>query len=506
MTEAHLQDLELSAYLDGETDAAARPRVEAHLAACAACRDALSGLRALQAGLREVPVPEPEASYWTEFAERVEARIEATSAVPRAKATSPTRGYERLTGWLFPSGHFGWVRAAGALAALTLVTVVGLRGVGDLAVRAPARSPKPETALEAPGSLAENAAREPLINPPPGSTRPSSPQPTSTSDERFALDKKQAATGTGSAVGGQQTKADAGPRADHALAGRVEESRPGAPAAEAVAPSQPGQPPPVVMEWSGVSGAAPPPTPAASSVDREPGSIGLRRQAAAAPETVSVPGGTADLANRGPADSALPRDRIVALLEAGPSSAPAAPTEKLKSLLGKERPSLDKDEKSNANLQVRMAVPANELESAVQRFVGAALEADTAQAREVYAALGASAAPGTGEALNAMRRWLDALPRAPAAGVELDRGLRMRNSAPATGAEPWLALDALVWPRRDAPQLQGAAERLARELAASAPSDARARDRARAWLQWLAVRAPDPATRSRWDELLRRLP
>ena len=55
-----LRDEELSAYVDGQLDAAARARVDAHLETCDACRDGLAELRGLRQALSELPhVPAP---------------------------------------------------------------------------------------------------------------------------------------------------------------------------------------------------------------------------------------------------------------------------------------------------------------------------------------------------------------------------------------------------------------------------------------------------------------
>lgn len=52
----HVSDLpELSAYLDGELDAAAQQRVSTHLAACTACAARFAELQALSTGFRALP-------------------------------------------------------------------------------------------------------------------------------------------------------------------------------------------------------------------------------------------------------------------------------------------------------------------------------------------------------------------------------------------------------------------------------------------------------------------
>ena len=50
-----IRDEDLSAYVDGELDAASHARVEAHLDVCAACREAVSELGAVRQAMRELP-------------------------------------------------------------------------------------------------------------------------------------------------------------------------------------------------------------------------------------------------------------------------------------------------------------------------------------------------------------------------------------------------------------------------------------------------------------------
>ncbi len=50
-----VSESDLSAFLDGEQEEAARARVQAHIEACAACRETLDELRAVRQGLRELP-------------------------------------------------------------------------------------------------------------------------------------------------------------------------------------------------------------------------------------------------------------------------------------------------------------------------------------------------------------------------------------------------------------------------------------------------------------------
>jgi putative zinc finger protein len=55
----HRESEQLSAYLDGELDAAERRAIESHLSGCAACSTTLQALRATTADLRALPAAEP---------------------------------------------------------------------------------------------------------------------------------------------------------------------------------------------------------------------------------------------------------------------------------------------------------------------------------------------------------------------------------------------------------------------------------------------------------------
>jgi hypothetical protein len=109
----------LSAYLDDELGAAARAAVEAHLGACASCREALAELAAVDDAAASLPAEAPE-GYFDDFARRVRSRIESQ---PRAV---PAR--RRLPAW-------GWAVAAALL--LAVVTPLTLRE----RVAAPATAP-----------------------------------------------------------------------------------------------------------------------------------------------------------------------------------------------------------------------------------------------------------------------------------------------------------------------------------------------------------------------------
>jgi anti-sigma factor RsiW len=99
----------LSPYLDGELEARAAERLEAHLAACEGCRLELRQLRATAAALRELPEVQ----------------------VPRSFALSPERaavGRRPLTGAAAPLALGMRLAAAGVAVALAAVLVVDLGG------------------------------------------------------------------------------------------------------------------------------------------------------------------------------------------------------------------------------------------------------------------------------------------------------------------------------------------------------------------------------------------
>jgi len=130
-------------YLDWTLPLHEREAVEAHAAACAACRNALAMSRDLVAALSEVPAPELPEGYSARFA----ARLEALPA-PRTRAALP---------WRLPVGRpalpalAGWGRALAGVAAGVLLTLgyvsyethVDVSGVPavPMAARGPAAAP-----------------------------------------------------------------------------------------------------------------------------------------------------------------------------------------------------------------------------------------------------------------------------------------------------------------------------------------------------------------------------
>jgi len=78
----HVND-ELSAYLDEELDAAARGRVEAHLAACAECRGTLEALQQVVRRARTLDDRPPARDLWAGIASRISS-ADTADVVPLA--------------------------------------------------------------------------------------------------------------------------------------------------------------------------------------------------------------------------------------------------------------------------------------------------------------------------------------------------------------------------------------------------------------------------------------
>jgi anti-sigma factor RsiW len=109
---------ELSAYLDGALDPAARARVEAHLEACPGCRTERDRLRAALALLARVPAPPAPSPA---FEQRFYARL----ATERAEARERRGLLDRATWrWLAPG-------LAGAAATAAVALYVGGRNRAD---------------------------------------------------------------------------------------------------------------------------------------------------------------------------------------------------------------------------------------------------------------------------------------------------------------------------------------------------------------------------------------
>src|SRR4051812_11146060 len=78
----HLELDLLSAYLDGELDAATRDALEARLRESAAWRDELAAVESARALVRELPTRDAPAGFW----DRVVVRVEAADDDPAAAA------------------------------------------------------------------------------------------------------------------------------------------------------------------------------------------------------------------------------------------------------------------------------------------------------------------------------------------------------------------------------------------------------------------------------------
>jgi len=118
---AHL-DYELSAYLDGELEAADRVRIEAHLAGCADCRQVLEDLRLMVRRAGALDDRPPEQDLWP----AIEARIASASTAD----VVPLDSRRRRIAFSVPQ------LAAAALALMALST-----GIAAMAMRGGAPSP-----------------------------------------------------------------------------------------------------------------------------------------------------------------------------------------------------------------------------------------------------------------------------------------------------------------------------------------------------------------------------
>ena len=160
---------QLSAYIDGELEAAAAERLEAHLAACEGCRLELGQLRATAAALRDLPEAEAPRSF-TLSPERAAGRR------PLTRATAPLALGMRLA-------------AAGVAVALAAVFVVDLGGLAEdneAGTAAPQAASDRGTEYAAPddGGAAPNAegAGTPAASGAPAGDRNDSGTPTQTSE------------------------------------------------------------------------------------------------------------------------------------------------------------------------------------------------------------------------------------------------------------------------------------------------------------------------------------
>lgn len=157
---------ELSAYLDGHLDEAARSGVEAHLDACEACRALLADLRATKAALAALPRIEPRRSF-------------ALTPEHARPAAVPARRHVALS--------FAPAVALTVFVALLAVDISGalsgqdsrglppaLTGKADQAQRETLRMPQASAPQDAAGSQAETAP-SPFAAPQAAAPAPSPP-------------------------------------------------------------------------------------------------------------------------------------------------------------------------------------------------------------------------------------------------------------------------------------------------------------------------------------------
>jgi hypothetical protein len=98
---------------DGECSASEKTRAEAHLTECETCREHYRFLKALPEAAQSSPLPDPPEAYWELLPGKIMARIERETA-------------KESKGWLavwFTSGYLKW---AGAMAAVVVAAVIGL--------------------------------------------------------------------------------------------------------------------------------------------------------------------------------------------------------------------------------------------------------------------------------------------------------------------------------------------------------------------------------------------
>ena len=84
----HLTEDQLGALADGMLEGGERAAAERHLASCAACRESLAGLLAVDGDLRGALGHDPGEAYFDTFAARVGGRIRA-AGLRGAQARAP---------------------------------------------------------------------------------------------------------------------------------------------------------------------------------------------------------------------------------------------------------------------------------------------------------------------------------------------------------------------------------------------------------------------------------
>jgi hypothetical protein len=135
----------LSAWLDDELSADQRAEVDAHLAACAECRERLAELGAVDALARELPAEAP-AGYFEELPSRLRARLESGR---RPAALPPSS-------WRPPV----WTWAAAAALILAVVTPLTLMRLGGDGTPMALEAPQPTTLGRGPASSEAGAPEQ----------------------------------------------------------------------------------------------------------------------------------------------------------------------------------------------------------------------------------------------------------------------------------------------------------------------------------------------------------
>jgi hypothetical protein len=160
---------------DGEASLEERRTAEAHLSACADCRDHLEFLTALHGRTRGLAVSEPPPDYWERLPRRVMERIGSAKA-------SPTGALQRILQALLAPGALRW-QALGAT--VLLLAAIGITVYRDDSLRSGPESRDEGTVAELaiPPPMARDEALAPArdshqeIPPPAASTPPSAGGP-----------------------------------------------------------------------------------------------------------------------------------------------------------------------------------------------------------------------------------------------------------------------------------------------------------------------------------------
>ncbi|UCE03907.1 MAG: hypothetical protein JSW67_06945, partial [Candidatus Latescibacterota bacterium] len=222
----------------------------------------------------------------------------------------------------------------------------------------------------------------------------------------------------------------------------------------------------------------------------------------------------APVAEREELESAL----VLDALEEAPASVDADAPPPVLAPKPATRFALEKKERSHAPATAGEAVATEELFDApapqaavrmlqapaaptVHAFVSAALAADTVQARELLAVATRQGSVQESDR-EQMRRWLGGGSAGLQSGIASSRLAAVPTEGSADAG--WLALDALVWPRRDDPVYDPVVRALALELTSRAPVSTAITERAHAYLEWLEER--DPAGHDSWRALREGLP